>query len=559
MMKQPKSSHGIANAFGVSARSRILIAVVAFLVALAGGRAATLQANGVSISELIDREISARLAEEGIAPAPTIDDAAFVRRVTLDLAGRIPTTRETEEFLARPESHRRELYVDRLLQTPDYAVHLRNELDLLLQGKLGRYEDWRNYLLEVAQENRSWDRFAREILVPEKALPGERGPAAFLRERTGDVDRMTNDTSSLLFGVNISCAKCHDHPLVLDWQQDHYYGLASFFDRTYRTADGSVAERFEGMPKFTTTYGEEKTAKFMFLTGAEAEEPKTSLTEEARKELRTAIDKAAKESDAEAPEPTFSPRAALVELALDEKEPMLARNIVNRTWARLIGRGLIEPLDQFHSYNPPSHPALLEGLTREFLAAGYDLKALIRGIVLSQTYARSCETPEGVEPPSPELFAVGAVRALTPRQLATSLDVATASPEKLPGLAIPASWEQERLALDERATGLAEQFALPGSAFQVGVDESLLFSNGTRIAGDLLRSGDDRLVGYLQRTSDDSAAVDQAFAAILSRTPTLEEREATTAYLADRADRRDEALSQVAWALLATAEFRFNH
>jgi hypothetical protein len=219
----------------------------------------------------------------------------------------------------------------------------------------------------------------------------------------------------------------------------------------------------------------------------------------------------------------------------------------------------VEPLDQFHSYNPPSHPELLEGLTATFIASGYDLKSLIRGIVLSQPYARSSEVPEGSETPAPELFAVGAVRALTPRQMATSLAVATSAPEKLPGMSLPPSWEQDRRSMDDRATGLSELFAIPEVGFQVGVDESLLFSNGSRIAEELLREDSDRLLGSLKQILDDSAAVDRAFLSILSRPPALEERETAIAYVTDRKDRRDEALKQLAWALLATAEFRFNH
>lgn len=298
----------------------------------------------------------------------------------------------------------------------------------------------------------------------------------------------------------------------------------------------------------------------MFLTGVEVAEPERTLSDERKKEIDEAIKKAEQQSDAPAPTPEFSPRSELVELALsDQEEPMLARNIVNRTWARLIGRGIVEPLDQFHSYNPPSHPELLEGLTANFIASGYDLKSLIRGIVLSQPYARSCEAPDGAERPSPELFAVGVVRALTPRQMATSLDVATTAPDRLPGLTPSSSWKQDRRSMDDRATGLSEQFAIPEVGFQVGVDESLLFSNGSKIAQDLLRDAPDRLLGSLKQIPDDEAAVDRAFLAILSRPPALEERETAIAYLADRSDRRDDGLRQLAWALLATAEFRFNH
>jgi len=507
----------------------------------------------------VDTFIEQRLADEGVTPAPIAEDAEFLRRVTLDLAGRIPIAEETRAFLADGSTEKRTALVDRLLSEPDFAFHLRNEIDLLLLARIKNDDDWRAYLLQATQEGRAWDQVFREVILPERERPDERGPAAFLRERIKELDDLTNDTASLFFGVNVSCAKCHDHPLVADWEQRHYFGMASFFRRSYQTKKGQLAERFDGDVKFTDVAGEEHQAAFMFLTGATVEEPELGLSDEERKRVQDAIRVAEKEDDAEPPPlPEFSPRTEFVRLALEDGE-RFSRNIVNRTWARLTGRGLVHPLDQMHSENLPSHPELLDHLAQGLVEAGYDLKPLIREIVLSDTYARTSQWPVDAELPAPELFARAVARPLTPRQFALSLQIAATNPDQLPGPVKPEDWSTKREELEKRSNGLAQTLEIPGDNFQVSVDEALLFSNGERITNEYLRDGSGDLVGYLKALDDNGALIDSAFMSVLSREPVDVEREAYAAYLADRSDRRVDAIRQVVWTLLTSPEFRFNH
>lgn len=539
----------------------VLADVILVLVAACADSTAPPLPADLSPQQAIDLAVDGRLAETGVAAVPVVDDAQFLRRVTLDLAGRNPTRRERADFLVNPEPDKRAAAVDRLLAAPDFAYHQRNELDLLLLARLEDNGEWREYLLQAARENRGWDRLFREILLPERERPGEKGPAAFLRERVRELDDVTNDTAALLFGVNVSCAKCHDHPLVADWLQDHYFGMASFFKRTYRTRKGMLAERFEGDLKFTTVDGEEKPAALMFLTGATVTDPGGPPSDEERKRLEEAIEKAEKEEDApDPPLPEFSPRMEFVRLALEGGEQsFLARNIVNRTWARLLGRGLVHPLDQMHSENPPSHPDLLDWLARDFVAHGYDLKRLVRGIVLSKAYARDSVWTSETDPPAPELFARAEPRPLTPRQFGAALAVATSNPEQWPGLDKPEDWAGRREQLENQASGFARLVEIPEDNFQVSVDEALLFSNGGQIMNDYLRDGDDRLVGALIRMEQTDALVTTAFECTLSREPTDEERTAFATYLDERSDRRAAAIQQLVWALVTSPEFRFNH
>ncbi len=511
--------------------------------------------------QAIDLAVSRKLADAGVSATPVVDDAHFLRRATLDLAGRIPTRAELAAFVASDDAEKRTAAVDRLMASPDFAYHLRNELDLLLLARLRDDGEFREYLLTAVRENRSWDQLFREIMLPERERPGEKGPTAFLRERVQELDDVTNDAAALLFGVNVSCAKCHDHPLVADWLQDHYFGMASFFKRTYRTRNGMLAEKFDGDLKFTTVDGEEKPAAFMFLTGTTVTDPTGPRSDEERKQIEEAIEKAQKEDDAPAPPlPEFSPRIELVRMALEGGEhSYFARNMVNRTWARLLGQGIVHPLDQMHSENPPSHPELLDWLSRDFAAHGYDLRRLIRGIVLSETYARDSEWTSESDPPAPELFARGVARPLTPRQFGASLAVATMNPEQLPGLEKPDEWNGRRERFESQANGFASQVEIPEDNFQVSVEEALLFSNGNRIANDYLRDGGDRLVGTLSQIEEIDVLVTTAFECTLSRGPVAEEQAAFTEYLNARGDRRSAAVQQLVWALVTSPEFRFNH
>lgn len=534
--------------------------VITLAVVAQGFGAGTGCCRADELSSTIDKYVEARLQTESVSPAPAIEDAAFARRVTLDLAGRIPTTNELRQFLAQNATNKRQAYVSQLLDSPDFALHLRNELDLMLLADLKHDAGWREYLLSATRENRSWDRLFREIMLPERESPEDKRPAAFLHARAKDLDSMTNDASVLFFGVNISCAKCHDHPLVADWHQQHYFGLASFFHRTYPTKSGLVGERFEGSLKFTTVYGEEKNASFMFLTGAEIAEPERQRDGKRKKKVDQQIRDAQRKSDAPPPPlPEFSPRAELVRLALGASQNrLLARNMVNRTWARLLGRGLVHPLDQMHSANASSHPALLDFLADDFVAHGYDLRHLICGIVLSRTYARSARATTTSEPPAAELFARAIVRPLTARQVALSLHIATSHPDRIGGLFAQQQWAPQRQQLEQQSGGVAELLTNPSDTFQVGTEEALFFSNSEQINA-LLDPAAERLVGHLAQIDDEARLIETAFQAALARSPAETERDAIALYLAQRPDHRTAAIQHIVWALLASPEFRFNH
>jgi len=216
------------------------------------------------------------------------------------------------------------------------------------------------------------------------------------------------------------------------------------------------------------------------------------------------------------------------------------------------------PLDQMHSANEPSHPELLEWLARDLVEHRYDLRRLIRGLVLSKAYARSSRW-EGGPTPRPHLFALARVRPLKPMQLATSLRLATADPASLPASLKPEEFEKRIEQMESSARGFARDFEQPGDDFQVSVIEALLFSNSDRLQRDILADGGDRLIGRLKQIKDTKELIDVTVRNVLSRASTEEEQRLLGDYLKRRADRPVEAYRQMVWALLTGSEFRFNY
>ncbi len=512
------------------------------------------------IPAVIDHYIGEKLNAQDAKPAPLASDLNILRRTTLDLAGRIPTLAEVEDYLSSSATDKRQKLVDRLLASPDFAFHHANELDAALMESFAGDGEFLKYLRHAATEDRPWDQMFREMIVGDEAKEPQKHALTFLKKRIGDADRMTNDTSRVFFGVAVNCAQCHDHPLVSDWKQEHYFGFKSFFDRTYQTASKNLAEKLSGEVKFKTTDGTEKNASFMFLTGAKVEEPQREVSKEQRKKEEEQIKKAIKDKDAEPPLPEFSPRAELVKLALDEKNSrFFSRNIVNRLWARYLGRGLVHPLDQLHSENPASHPELMDWLTRDLVEHGYHLQRLIRGIVLSDAYARESRWTGDGEAPLDFLFGMAKPRVMTPKQYALSLYIASASPEKYPLDVKPEDWAKTRESLENAANGLSNQMEYPSEHFQVSVSEALYFSNNDRMQNDFLRDSGDKLVGYLKGKDDPAEILRTAFRVTLNREPEPAEVAAFQQYLDQRADRRVEGLQQIVWALLTSPELRFNY
>jgi hypothetical protein len=474
-----------------------------------------------AIAARIDSALAAHWQAEQVTPAELCDDAAFLRRVTLDLAGRIPTVVEAQKFAGEPSAGKRLRAIRRLMTSPDFALHLGRVLDEVIQDKRAGDRDFLEYLRESVAQHKPWDRVFREVMVGPWDTKERKRADRFLTRRLQSLDDLTNDSARAFFGVNVSCAKCHDHPLVSDWKQDHYYGMASFFNRTQGQRGGEVKEKADGDVQFVTTKGERKTAKVMFLSGRVAD----ANTKPSRREQ-------------------------LVQISLEEKH-FFSRAIVNRLWAYLMGRGLVQPVDQMHSANPPAVAGVLDWLADDLADHGYDLDRTIAGIVSSRGYQLS-SIPRSDDAAGTH-FAAAHLKPLSPQQYALSIMLAT-------GDGNYDSSAKRCRELEDRAGVLTrlDLFDPRSDRFQSSATEALFLSNNPEVQKLLAKNGNN-LTARLTALKDVGQIVDTAVWTVLSRHADAEERTQLTRWLEEHGPDRGKACGELVWALLTSAEFRFNH
>jgi hypothetical protein len=518
------------------------------------------------LHERIDREISHGNPAFETTAAPLASDAEFLRRIYLDLTGCIPRAAEARAFLADPAPYKRARLIDRLLAGPAYARHMAEVFDVLLmerrKAKRVPLAQWQEYLRKAFAENRPYDQLMRELLSADGTDPKLRAAARFYLDRDAEPHQITRDVSRLFLGMNLQCAQCHNHPLVDAYRQEHYYGVYAFFNRTYLFKDAGkkqdvLAEKAEGEVSFQSVFLPKvtKTTGPRLPGGPPVAEPKLAKG----KEYVVAPAKGAR------PVPAFSRRARLAGMLAGPDNERFRRTAANRFWALMMGRGLVHPLDLDHEANPPSHPELLRLLADEFAAHHFDVKWLLRELALSKTYQRSSALPPGARDlPDEKSFAVAALRPLSPEQLAFSVMQAT-------GLA-----DAERKALSAKANEaalyarLARNLAPFVAAFggqpgesadapaQATLGQALFLRNGAQVNGWLApRPGN--LTDRLAHLGDNRAVAEELYLSVLTRLPSAEETKEVADYLAGRRADRPVALRELAWALLSSSEFRFNH
>ena len=509
------------------------VVLLSLLSIAASSRAADLLPDDRPIADAIDHYIDAKLKTEKVTPAPQADDATLVRRLTLDLAGRIPTAAEAREFVASTDPQKRQQRIERLVASPWFDRHMATEFNTVLRGVDGTGPDLRKYLLVAAKENRPWNRVFRELLADgfDPANPDPLRPEQFIVKRVGDADLLTRDVSSMFFGINVTCCQCHTHPYVATLTQDYFFGMKAFFSRSYDFQGRLMEKRFAPAKlPFKNREGVNREVAMMFLSGESLALPDpgvpdlTKAIAEEAKEIE-ALKKDFAKNKAYPPAAEFSPRGQLLKITeKPENQAMMARTLVNRLWFRLFGHGLVMRVDQMHSENPGSHPELLEWLARDLIGHQWDLRRTISGLVASQAYSRSSRWTG--TPPAKELFAMADLRPLTPLQFGMSVLIAgdgtfdAASPNDL---------DKKIAELEGKAQGfsgtLLEQPQVEG--FQISVREPLAISNDP---GRLKAIGA-ALVPSLLKLTDAPQQVDAAIWAVLSRAPSPSETEILAEFL----------------------------
>ncbi len=498
-------------------------------------------------------------------PAPRAGDEEFLRRIYLNLTGVIPSPEETRAFLADKAADKRTQLTDKLLAGEGYARHMTNLFDVLLMDRRPDKHvpraPWREFLQTSFAKNKPYDQFVREILSADGSDPKTRPAAKFYLDRDVEPNVLTKDVSRVFLGMNLHCAQCHDHPLVDAYKQDFYYGLLAFLNRGYLYADkGSkvsvYAEKADGDVTFQSVFVAKvtKSTAPRLPDGKELKDPKVEKGQEYVKPV----------GKGERGIPKYSRRAQLGEQITSKDNPRFARAAVNRLWFFMLGRGIVDPVEYDHPANPPSHPELLQMLSEDFVSSKYDVKALIRGIVLSETYQRSSELPKSKDV-DPKTFAVASLKPMTPEQFAWSMMQATgliAAERKAQGA------KPNDAAIYAKLAGQVPPFVAmfgtqPGDAafsqeFETTLDQTLFLTNGATLR-DWLAPRAGSLIERVNTQKDAGLVAAELYLSVLTRLPTAEERKEVADYLQRREANRLTALQDLTWALLTSAEFRFNH
>jgi hypothetical protein len=357
--------------------------------------AAALVASGARADELplhdrIDSMVEA--ANPGLI-APPAGDADFLRRIYLDLAGTIPAAPVVRSFLNDPSPTKREAIVDTLLASPRFARHMQYVFDSMWMerraDKIVKGDEWREYLRKSFEANKPLDQLAREVLSADGVDPAMRPAARFYLDRDGDANLLARDVGRLFFGRDLQCAQCHDHPLVDDYRQSEYYGQMAFVNRgtLFTDKDQKIyyAETADGEVNYKSVFTGDSRDRVVpkIPDGAPVSEPMLAKEEQ----YVVAPAKGVR------PVPKYSRRAQLAAAAASGTSAAFNRNLANRLWAHMMGRGLVHPLDMNHSGNPPVQSQLLAMLGDDLRRLKFDLRGFLRELAMTRTYQRSSELP----------------------------------------------------------------------------------------------------------------------------------------------------------------------
>jgi hypothetical protein len=489
----------------------------------------------------IDVHVFANLARLGIPPSPECDDATFLRRVSLDVTGALPTADAARAFLADAAPDKRERLVDDLLASPGYADHFANKWTALLKNRRDDATDvvpnfaFHAWIRDGLLANRPYDRFVRELLGATGDVVGN--PPVAWYKRVTDPKEQIEDISQLFLGVRMQCAQCHNHPFDR-WSQDDYYGMTAFFAQVGRSFSG-----VRGQDLIFHTRGSAGFAN-----------PRSGATVRPAA-LGESVGEIAADDD---------PRLRLADWMASSDNPYFATALVNRYWKHFFGQGLVEPEDDIRETNPASNPELLAALRERFIASGFDLKALVRLIVTSRAY----QAAGSIEGNAADLQNVSHAvpRRLSAEVLLDALDrvcETTTSfanlPAGTPAVALPdASYTA--------SSPFLRVFGRPAntSACECERSQSASLAQSLHLmnAADLkqkLASPQGRAARYARDTRPHSERIHELYLAALAREPRVDELLVAEAYVTGAADGVQQAYEDLVWALVNTKEFLFNH
>ncbi|WP_253158225.1 DUF1549 domain-containing protein [Stieleria tagensis] len=486
----------------------------------------------------IDELVNAKLQQLQYLPADTCSDDEFLRRVSLDLLGILPTIDETTAFLADTGEDKRERLVDALLQREEYAKFWALKWgDLLkmtskLVGDEGVYK-YHRWVEQSLHENMPYDEFAKQLLTGAGSTLAN-PPANFYRTST-DMNECVETISQVFLGARLQCAKCHNHPFER-WTQDNYYGLGAFFNRVQRRNTERPGEMFV-YTSFTGDVTQPRTGQIMAPWLPQV-------------------------GSIESPNDTDR-RTAFAEWLVNPDNPYFARIEANRIWSQLFERGIVDPIDDFRDSNPPSNATLLDALAKDFVESGYDRKRLLRVILNSRTYQASYQTTEYNQDDS-KYFSHQAPRLLGAEQLLDAINRTLELEQKFGSL--PAGTLATQLpAPDVVKIDFLKVFGQPERSTVCAcerADDSTLgmaieLFNGPMIH-EKLRAANNRFRKSLATGKGVEEVVSEIYLAAVCRPPSEIELKAALEHCSKNPD-PVVGVEDVCWALFNTDEFLFQH
>ncbi len=497
------------------------------------------------VASPFDRLLLRQWRRLGVVPSAPADDATFLRRATIDICGSLPTSGEVSDYLADTRSDKRARLIDRLLDRPEYASYFTLKWADILQNRGAGYSTSKQragttlfaaWIRDSLAANKPYDRFVSEILTA-SGSQNENPPAIWYRTVRKSPEYVESVAQAFL-GVRVQCAQCHHHPTER-WSQSDYFGLAAVFSRVGRKGGFADAE----VPTDEIIFLKERSDVLHPRTG-EILKPRPLGGAEFSLGLHD------------------DPRGSLARWMTGADNPFFARTMANRMWAHFLGRGLVHPIDDARSTNPPSNPALLDALAQDFIASGFDVKHLIRAITSSHAYGLE-SAPHAGNAGDTQTFARFYPRRVTAEVLLDGISQVLEVPTNFPG--VPAGTRAIELPDENVAAHFLDVFGRPArmSACECervdspALNQALELVNSTEIQRKLTEK-----TGYAQRlaASDKSPAdlATEMFLRVLARRPRPEELKVAMDFLASEPDRA-EACRSLLWSLLATNEFLFNH
>ena len=500
---------------------------------------------------VVDQNAQAKWVELGLVPSELCSDEQFIRRISLDLTGSLPTPAQVTAFVVDADALKRDKLIDALIESPEYNYFFANKwADILRVKRRGQadrargtfaFHDW---IRDSIADDKPYDQFAREILGAcgdEVTSP----PTVWYKELI-EPNQFVDDTAQVFLGLRLACAQCHHHPYE-KWSQDYYWGIAAYF--------GRIGRRKIPVPGEFAQQQVVREAVFNRSSG--------SVTNK-----RTGQPAVMKPLDGKPVDigPDEDPRQKLVDWMVDPTNPFFARAVANRYWAHFFGRGIVDPLDDMRVTNPPSNPALLDALAKDLVDSHYSLKHLVKTIVKSRTYQLS-STPNEFNQHDKQNYARYYPRRMSAEVLFDAVNQVADSPTPFNGLPTDHFAPKRAIMLPDESfpSYFLDVFGRPQRisacecerVSEANLAQALHLLNSDEVQGKLARAGG-RAEMITKDPRPDADKVDELFLWALGRKPTPEQRDLALAHINKNVAAKKTAYENSLWALVNTKEFVFN-